>query len=284
MTEREIYRFALIENNKVEAPSLLLDDFNYLINKAIQQYINKSYNRYEINQQVTDDLRVLKTSARIPIIVGSHDEDGKEVENYAVPDEFKEYYCKLPYNYLHLLNCVVSYDKNGEFKPTHKCDQDEGADGNVWYPAHKLTADMEPSILVNAYLKPSYKMPYYYINNVEGISTRDEIADELFEIVHPDEKLPKIDSGIRMQIRCGKTDKFVPAYAYINYIRKPRKVHLTYAELDGVDKSQKLEFPDYVCYEIINEFTKLILENASDPRLQSHIPINQTIATVKDNK
>lgn len=44
------------------------------------------------------------------------------------------------------------------------------------------------------------------------------------------------------------------------------------------DNTQKLEFPDYVCYEIINIYVRLLLENASDPRLQTNIPINQTIA------
>ena len=41
MTARQIYEYALIELNKVEAPSLLLEDFNYLFNKAIYQFINK---------------------------------------------------------------------------------------------------------------------------------------------------------------------------------------------------------------------------------------------------
>ena len=44
------------------------------------------------------------------------------------------------------------------------------------------------------------------------------------------------------------------------------------------DNTQTLEFPDYICYEIINIVTRLLLENASDPRLQTNIPINQTIA------
>lgn len=44
------------------------------------------------------------------------------------------------------------------------------------------------------------------------------------------------------------------------------------------DTSQNLEFPDYVCYEIINILVKLIMENASDPRLQTNLPINQTIS------
>ena len=65
MTCREMYDYALIELNKVEAPSLLLEDFNYFMNKAVQQYINKVYNRYDINQQSSDDLRVLKEIAKI---------------------------------------------------------------------------------------------------------------------------------------------------------------------------------------------------------------------------
>ena len=49
------------------------------------------------------------------------------------------------------------------------------------------------------------------------------------------------------------------------------------------DNTQVLEFPDYVCYEIINIYVRLFLENASDPRLRTNIPINQTIA-VPGNK
>ena len=43
------------------------------------------------------------------------------------------------------------------------------------------------------------------------------------------------------------------------------------------DNTQVLEFPDYVCYEIINIAVRLILENSSDPRLQTNVPINQSI-------
>ena len=63
MTARELYEYALIELNKLEAPSLLLEDYNYFINKAVQQYINLIYAKLEIDQQSTDDIRVLKTSA-----------------------------------------------------------------------------------------------------------------------------------------------------------------------------------------------------------------------------
>lgn len=52
----------LIETNKVQAPSLLLEDYNYFINKGINQYINKTYNTYEVNQERSDGLRVLKST------------------------------------------------------------------------------------------------------------------------------------------------------------------------------------------------------------------------------
>lgn len=63
MTARQVFEATLIELSKIQAPSLKLYEFNYLFNKAINQYINKVYNVYDINQQTTDDLRVLKATA-----------------------------------------------------------------------------------------------------------------------------------------------------------------------------------------------------------------------------
>ena len=61
MTLRNAYEFALIESNKLKAPSILLEDFIYLFNKAIQQYVNSVYNRIEYNQQSSDDISFLQT-------------------------------------------------------------------------------------------------------------------------------------------------------------------------------------------------------------------------------
>jgi len=57
MTELDLYTAALIEQNKLEAPSLTIEEYNYMINKAIIQYINLTYARFDINQQSSDDLR-----------------------------------------------------------------------------------------------------------------------------------------------------------------------------------------------------------------------------------
>lgn len=63
MTARQVFEATGIELSKIQAPRLKLYEFNYLFNKAINQYINKVYNVYDINQQTTDDLRVLKSTA-----------------------------------------------------------------------------------------------------------------------------------------------------------------------------------------------------------------------------
>lgn len=56
-------------------------------------------------------------------------------------------------------------------------------------------------------------------------------------------------------------------------------VSMTHEQLySEADTTQVLEFPDYVCYEIINLYIRLLLENASDPRIQTHPALNQTIA------
>ena len=99
----------MVELNKKEAPSLLLEDYNYFINKAVNHFINKVYNLYDINQQKTDDFRVLKSSA---VLTPSLNND------YGSSNLFdKVYETYLPDDYLHILNCVVEYN----VKKSYKC-------------------------------------------------------------------------------------------------------------------------------------------------------------------
>ena len=154
MTSRQLYEGVLIEMRKENAPNILLEDFNYLANKAINQYINKRYNIYDINQQTTDDLRVLKATALLR---------PKKVDNYnglsLVDGGMATYYVDLPSDYLHLLNCICIYN----VKKTYKCYNK----GDTWRAAAtRLTADAYSQVLDNFWLKPTYKRPYYYIHNV----------------------------------------------------------------------------------------------------------------------
>lgn len=364
MTAKQLFEYALIELNKKEAPSLLLEDYNYFINKAVNQFINKMYNAYDINQQKTDDLRTLKstvvlTPKTLPSIYGTAD----NLLN-------KTYEVDLPDDYLHILNCIVEYNVVSRYKCYN-------ANDKVQFGAKRLTADMFSQVINNYYLRPTYKNPYFYINNVTTkvtYATADSQTDVLDALggvskytvtwvgsnlvsgvssisvttptqIHtfvygtqfdsysalaalisaagiqvlvsggviiprftgtdvkqvvavgandPDlqiayspgaERIPENRYGnrskVRMEIRYGKDNTtFALSKVYIDYLKGPQFIRLSQEEVDKVeDSSQILEFPDYVCQEIVNELVKLLMENASDPRLQTHIPINQSIAT-----
>ena len=282
MTERELYENVLIELNKVEAPSFLFEDFIYFGNKAVQQYTNQSYNKYEAGQQATDDLRALKITTELPVY--SNDED------FDFPKESNRWYTILPDDYLHLLNCIIGFQLNKDYKNPSPCDK-KNDKKLIYNMARKATSDTMPTVLQNAYFKPSYKTPYYILTKV----VTNAEGKQLDVILHPDDyvtnntKLEKIlnpcsvidpDStkGLKLELRCGDSTKYIPAKVYIDYIKTPRLLSLTRENLEEVeDHSEQLEFPEYVCYEIVNNLTKLILENTSNPRLQTNFPINQTI-------
>ena len=294
MTVREVYEALLIELNKEQAPSMLLADFNYFCNKAIQQYLNKQYNMYDVNQQTSDNLRVISTTAKLTPEFDS-DFYGEKI---AV--------IELPLDYFHLLNCICSYRRTGP----NKCNQT----GSVQYSAKRLTSDMWSQVHRNYYNRPTYKRPYYFIHNVNtstnGALPTDKYSSEREESVIKDGQVVQelvvgpsrtITIGgkqkslitkeaanrygnvqpVRVEIRYGSMPANLELDAiYVDYLKTPQHVELTLEQLDLVeDTSQLLEYPDYVCYEIVGELVKLFMENASDPRLQTNIPINQTIAS-----
>jgi hypothetical protein len=173
MTARQIYEGVLVEMNKIQAPSMLLEDFNYFINKAINQYINKKYNIYDVNQQATDDLRVLKATMVLKVAktdkYGPINELGDVVSRNSMFGATYEAF--LPEDYLHMLNCICNYKVKKQFK----C-----YDPNTYvqFGATRLTADLWGQILNNFYMKPSYKKPYYYLHNVNPVAKADGATDD----------------------------------------------------------------------------------------------------------
>lgn len=394
MTARQLYESILIELNKENAPNIMLEEFNYFANKSINQYVNKRYNIYDINQQTTDDLRVLKATAFLDV-TKINDYDGLSLASNAT------YETILPSDYLHLLNCICIYDVNKTFKCYNR--------GDTWRcAATRLTSDAYSQVLDNFWNKPSYKKPYYYIHNINTnninptnpynngtgtdfdnfstpnyeIYTDEEIKgivdhydnsledgnylsyyDEpdsqyrspaILHVLHQSDpeastdsygipyentiypikdtdlkyiikddkwillnekdrsgndiinsndkqmfssinikdsrKISNIEraaqvrygnaSRVRLEIRYGTDDSvFKLKKVYIDYIKAPQNIRLTQEQLDYTeDTSQVLEFPDYVCQEIINELVHIIMENISDPKLQTHPVVSQSIA------
>lgn len=269
----------------------MLEDYNYFINKAVQQYINLIYAKLEVDQQSTDDIRVLKASTVLkPIKFG---EDETVIEGMQDGIFKSSYYAYLPGDYMHLLNCVIGYEVA---KADFKCYK---VNDRVYFAARRLTPNMFTQILNNAYMRPMYKRPYYYLTNInekndlvtnttsdEGIlnySAKEEgnVASSLRDSQNVSGDRLANPSRVRLELRFGNDDSvFVPKNIYIDYLKAPMYIRLTQEQIDMTfDKSQVLEFPDYVCFEIVNIFTRLIMENASDPRLQTNMPINNTIVS-----
>lgn len=308
MTARQMLEALLIESDKVNAPSLLLEDYNYYINKAINQYINKSYNLYDINQQYSDNLRVLKATQ---VLEPVEPVEGNSQKSYSVSYSLGKFYeFNLPGDYLHMLNCICVFKvqdgkrlkcyNSGDFIP---------------FAAKRLTSDSWSQILHNYYNRPSYKNPYYYIHNVNnsedgslptntadvtyktkaGESNKYEITNEIPNTLtigaNKSASVIEKDGGIRYgnppspsvrcEIRCGDlSDGTLDLQEiHIDYLKAPQHIRLTQEQMNQVaDTSQVLEFPDYVCQEIINELVHIVMEQNSDPRLQTHIPVSQSIA------
>jgi hypothetical protein len=87
------------------------------MNKAVNQYVNKIYNLYDINQQKSDDVRVLKSTAvLIPTIQSIYTSLSDEPAITSSKLLYKTYEVTLPDDYLHILNCVVEYDVLKDYK------------------------------------------------------------------------------------------------------------------------------------------------------------------------
>lgn len=327
MTARQCFEGLLTELSKVNAPSMLLSDFNYFFNKALNQYINKRYNIYDINQQTTDDLRVLKSTTILtptPVDDYNTNANGTKLDlNTLGAGQSKlfgaTYEVNLPLDYLHVLNCVCVYKVNERFK----C-YDKG--NNVQFAAKRLTADSWSNVLNDFYNRPLPERPYYYIHNVNkstDIPTNPISSNTILDkdttgtdstkdyslTVGTDGKtetgesnLPRtIDlkginnkslvereagvrygnaSNARMEIRYGHDSSIFELIAVVvDYIKAPQTIRLTQEQVNLTkDTSQMMEFPDYVCQEIINELVHLVMENTADPRLQTHVPVTQSIA------
>lgn len=293
MTAKQAYQAVAIELSKIQLPILKLSEFNYYINQAIGQFVNKIYNIYDTSQQTTDDLRVLKNTATlIPKQLPDMGQDN--ILNYI---QQSKYIIDLPSDYLHLLNCICLFTLNRNYGCQH-------AGSIMAVGASKLTADNFSSVMEDYYNKPSVKHPYYYINNQNTISLDYENPD--INIQLPTNPITDSPAGFnrtfnfndvcstvdkpaksryanavnpRMEIHCGMDNLGELKAVQVDYLKAPQLIKLTQEQLDKIqDESQILEFPDYVNQEIINELVNLIMVKTNNPNVSSHLQITQSIA------
>lgn len=212
MTLYQVYEAVLTEINKVEAPVMLLEDFNYFYKKAVYQYCNLKYNNAEKDQQALDDLSFLYTNL-------TTEDTGPIVLD----------------NYYHSLGCSVSLVVTKAFK-------NYAVGDIITLPAARYRADFD---ITRPFYKPSEKRVYY------------RVKDSVLELFLP-------SSNMRF------------SSVSIEYLKLPTIDELTEEELE-LGESFDLPYTEYQMLEIINLIVKSLLENATDPRVQTFTPINQTI-------
>lgn len=144
-TSRQVYIDILTELVKEESPTLYLEDYLYYYNKAISEYLKARYELFEVNQQLTDDLRAWK------IIYENQGELKIDLDSLGTSTDGHEY--------RHILSCVVS---SVITRPDLRC-LNQKINAATSYKATRMSSDLEAGILDNEYLRPEYFRPYYKI-------------------------------------------------------------------------------------------------------------------------
>lgn len=256
MTAKQAYNAVLIELNKLQAPSILLEDYVYLFNKAINQYINKKYNLYDVNQQSTDDLRVLKATCVLNPVIATDYSDGLSEDDREIMEKIygATYEVNLPDDYLHVLNCVCVFKQVSN--KSYNC----YSPGGVYsFAASRLTADMWGQVINNFYMKPSYRRPYYYIHNIALVRGDEDDNYSLNPITY-DENNHYV-KGTDMPINNSAPD---PSYKITSYYKLTDRSASIPSSLDDM-VSKKItnsitidlgggDFVLYVCLPVNYEF------------------------------
>ena len=274
MTLKESWGNLLIELNKKNVESVLLESFNYLLHKSKLQYLRKHYNLDNINIGIDDGLRALRKDIISDLTI---------TDKFGNVGIYKDIYeTTLDINYYHIESCIVEYEFTSDY---NKCNTEPKL---KHYTARRSTPNIWGNINKNFYFKPKYNNPYYHISqsiddsgltSIFGLEDNEiKSISEFTNALELENKQQLDPNNVRIEIRSGILPKGVkPTKVYIEYLKQPKLQILTQEELDSVhDSTEKLEFSDDVCNEIIKELVILFLENASDPRLQTNPVINQT--------
>lgn len=224
MTIKQVLQAVRIELNKHKAPELGLVEFNYFANKAISQYINLIYNVIEQDQQTTDDIRVLKSTAKMKPEKIKHEDDYFQDtdlgSNYIdlSSAEGCSYRVQLPIDYLHLLNCICIFK-------TKKAWECYPAGSLMRRKATRLTADAWGMVMDDAFNYPTPYYPYFYIHNrnlYQDKAPYDPIALDDKGILHGVDMVGKGKSPERYSV-VSNGFSFQPVQVKIKYTNDPNE-------------------------------------------------------------
>lgn len=149
------------------------------------------------------------------------------------------------------------------------------ADENPWFQSENTVNSLAPIIAVKGSISAEFPRKTVLKSSESADSNTVSLIEKPANLRHSNQ------SDVRLEIRYGKDNTvFELVEVIIDYIKSPQYIRLTQEQLDLTeDTSQIMEFPDYVCQEIINELVTIVMENNNDPRLQTHVAVSQSIAS-----
>jgi hypothetical protein len=240
LTARAAYINILTELVKEESPTLYLEDYLYYFNKAISEYMKSRYEMYETNQQLADDLIAWKKEYKTQSL-------NTPIANIFKPVTVGGKIVKTEV-YRHVLGCMIDATVTS---PVIRCSQ--AAFSTATYKVTRMSSEIKVGMLDNAYLKPEFYRPYYEL----------------------------INNNIKINVGTTDAKRVAVKDIVIEYLCQPALVDLTEEQIEEeADTSQVLEFSQDVGEEITKVALKLILERGSNPRLQSHTVVNQSISDI----
>lgn len=145
MTIREAYLNVLTELVKEESPTLYLEDFLYYFNKAVGEFMNLRYEKFELTQQLTDDLRPWKCTYRA---------DSLEIDVRDIGDS-----SEICGDYRHVLSCTIGVTL---VRPVIGCDQ--RVNKVTKYKVTRASAARAAGILDNDYFRAAFYRPYFSLS------------------------------------------------------------------------------------------------------------------------
>ena len=251
------------DNNMATYEVVMPSDYLHILNCICIYKVNKTYKCYNAGD-----------TWRAPAKRLTADMYSQVLDNFWNKPTYKK-----PYYYIHNVNKIKD-TKNGETitratNPTNPYDNVSNPDGT------------DVTNLATTHNSVSYGNDANDNIIVQGVQGRKSISLKSGSTKY-NASLVERGAGIRygnvsevrLEIRYGTDNSvFELTDVYVDYIKSPQHIRLTQEEIDKTeDESQLLEYPDYVCQEIINELVHLIMENISDQRLQTHPIVNQSIA------
>jgi len=274
MTAKQVLDYSLIEQNKIESPSLEIIQYNYFFNKAIDNVLKLNYGYYDINQLQTDKLYTLKKRVTILIDMNNLEgtvvmDTGNPLNSYStttLPITLTERGIKflLPDDYWHLLSAkvVMQPKTNGS---SGSCNTGPGS--RIERALKRGTSDLLVASLNNAYNRPA----------IFGRSGPGIVYYEITDNPQPPSHIPFSNSvpGVNngeIEVITGLRHNNLDFYSVVfDYIKVYDVINLTEEQLfldvepGGPDDiSQVMEFTNSVCRDIITELSKQLAGNAKE--------------------